>query len=296
MEVRLCSPVDEPSITAFLAARTANDPSALLILGNLLKTGGLVEYSGQPFQGQFYGLFAANEHGCVGVAVRFWTGLVVLSWRNEHVDYLADVNYNLTENVTRMEGSPAVVQHLATLLAPNSWSLRLKTMLSVDLASQDRADLDPDYFVDRLRPIDLPILVTWRSRFLHESSQTPISNLPASPSSESASDHTAAAEQYIREMNGSIRVLIGKQDEQALAMLTYNSMVPSAVLVGNMYVPVEGRRKGYGRQLLLGCLKALKKEGVQNVMVYTDNVVAEALYRAVGFTPTGHHAVLNLTN
>ena len=59
--------------------------------------------------------------------------------------------------------------------------------------------------------------------------------------------------------------------------------------LANLAVLFAERRKGYGRRLMQAAIEACEKEGAQflSLEVRESNAAAQALYRALGFTPRG---------
>lgn len=277
MSVRQCGSNDHEDVLALLKAQQ-DDPVAVLIQNNLLQTGGIVDYEEQPFHGHYYGLF--RDGNLIGVAAHYWNGTVMLVWPvedNESIDGLV-----FEGPVKRIEScQSAVIERLLGQF--DAAQIQSKTVYA--LTGLDSAfPLEPDYFVDRAREHDQELIASWRVQFLTESYGP-------------GDDHMQVAEQYVRDMLPSIRVLVGKEDEVAMAMLAYNALIPEqAAVIGSLFVPAEDRGRGLATQLLRGCLNSLRGDSVRSVLLYTRNPIAQHLYASHGFKPTGKITILSILN
>jgi uncharacterized protein len=61
------------------------------------------------------------------------------------------------------------------------------------------------------------------------------------------------------------------------------------VQIGGVWTPPALRGKGYGKSVVAGSLLAARSQGVKRAILFTgdNNQAAQAVYRGIGFLPTG---------
>lgn len=234
-----------------------------LILGNIHQSG-VSEYSGKWGEGQYFSL-VDDKDVILGLAAHYWNGcLVIASWPTLKIDTLLN---RLERSITRVEGPLESVHSLRSKLVhvaikdKSSFSLRLKSLPS---------PLNRPHEAFKPNINDLEELTKIRHKFIREAG---------------GNEDLESVRQYMESLLtlGTIRIL--RKEDKIVAMLTMNASSPDAVLIGSMYVPPENRQCGYAKALICSVLQELKETCVDVVALYTDNPVAEKLYRSVGFAP-----------
>jgi predicted GNAT family acetyltransferase len=75
-------------------------------------------------------------------------------------------------------------------------------------------------------------------------------------------------------------------------MCLHNAVLPDAVQIGGVYTPPELRGRGHARAVVATSLTDARAAGATRAILFTPRPDAAAAYRAVGFAPVGHYAVV----
>jgi GNAT superfamily N-acetyltransferase len=246
-DIRTLTEADRPALEGFLQQRAE---SSLALLGNLTRGG--VVCTGQPWQAHYLGLYRHNA--LVGVLALGTNELVYLQCPlTEDLTLLVQAWREWYEGSCRgLIGPRAQVEHVAGLLGGESLPFRLNN--TEQIYSRDLMQPLPAQPEDQqTRPAtsaDLERLYGWRTAFLHE-----ILNLPLS-------------EQLVEQ----VRADLDAQASHGHVVLHSHGGVPVAmglVMVelagiaqfGGLYVPPEFRLRGYGSWLLAGLCQLAQGRG-----------------------------------
>lgn len=238
----------------------------VLMLGNLHQSG--ASYEGKWGQGEYL-ILEDSRKIVLGLATLHWNGnLVVAIWPDQLYQLIT-----FTRTITRIEAPLSI----AKLLAKQAM-IRVKRSLYLDLQNSFGKPHTPPEIPDLSM---LERLSQMRHDFVLES--------------EGSSDFEKA-KAYMSSLIEMKKLRILKNETGDIcAMLSYNASSPKAVLIGGMFVPQQYRSKGYGKALLAAALQELQSDGEKKlVALYTDNPIAEALYKKLGFQDGGQLGVINL--
>ena len=77
--------------------------------------------------------------------------------------------------------------------------------------------------------------------------------------------------------------------ETPVSYSAFNARLPDIVQIGRVWTPPDLRSKGYARSVVAGSLLSAQSQGVNRAILFTgqDNQAAQAVYRGLGFQPTG---------
>lgn len=234
-------------------------------------------FHGAYYEGQYYGLLN-GEDDLIGIVIHYWNGNLFVLWPENQTDALRSTISNALQQrpIFRVEGSGAAVKQVESMkIMPNA-KLSVKTILSLDLNAITCESLDQAFQLQlEFTNDEMAVLSGRRLEFLMESYGL----------GQPTDELWMRANQTISELanQGTLRVLRQRESGEMLAMLAYNGMSKSSVMIGNLFVTRALRRLGYARQLMLRCLHELTGIGVRIICLYTGNHAAEALYLSLGF-------------
>ena len=133
---------------------------------------------------------------------------------------------------------------------------------------------------------DTPLLAAWRADFLRDEmgdENTPI-------------DHGDILAQTQR-AHASGRAFVLESHGKPVAMCTYSARLSDCVQIGGVWTPAAERRRGYGRRVVAGALRAAHNAGIARGVLFTprSNVPAQAAYRSLGFEVVGDYGLVQWT-
>lgn len=261
-------------------------PTATLMEGHL-RLGGISAEgpATKSFEGRYIGLRDLETGRLIGVAGHYWDGKLLILWPNDQTRSLAVVLttfaadgafFSYAECPSEMIFS--VRAHLEHVL-PHSQTLPIMKLFDIPSVIA-RIPFDHEqYLIGSPVESELPQLVNWRVDFLTKSAM----DIPADRLALARSRSIAYINSYAHE-DGMIRVLRHRSTGEMLAMLTLFALTQFAVLLANVFVPKENRRRGFARQMLIGVLTGLFQDrNVQTAVLYTDTPEAVSLYESIGF-------------
>ena len=129
---------------------------------------------------------------------------------------------------------------------------------------------------------DAPLLTEWRYAF------------------RAATLNDQPGEQLVKTSRADIAALLASgslfilKAHEPLACCSFNARLPEIVQIGNVWTPPALRGKGYGRAVVAGALAIARAAGVTEAILATgsQNIAAQAAYRAIGFELVGDYATL----
>ena len=78
-------------------------------------------------------------------------------------------------------------------------------------------------------------------------------------------------------------------EDTPVSYSAFNASLPDIVQIGGVWTPPELRGKGYAKSVVAGSLLDARSQGVKRAILFTgdNNQAAQAVYRGIGFLPTG---------
>ncbi|MFV0332537.1 MAG: GNAT family N-acetyltransferase [Tropicimonas sp.] len=152
------------------------------------------------------------------------------------------------------------------------------------LYSLDLSELAPPQGENTLRPAvegDLPLLERWRAAYLVETIHF----------SDGEARELAAGDVAAMQARGSL-MLLEDGAGAALAMTSFNAILPDMVQIGNVYVPPERRGRGHAREVVARHLARARGAGVRRAILFASGPAASRAYEAIGFRQVGHFTLL----
>lgn len=284
VKIRLLTPDDQPQLEAFLRMHA----SATMILRSNLTRSGITD-GPTAYHGRYAAAFDGKH--IVGVAARYWNGMLIV-YAPRHVAGLAAL--------------AADGQRLVGILGPWQQALDAQEAVGMDSAHHKLRSREVLMTLPLAKlKIPAPLLQgqTLHCRLATQEDQTLIQEwriaytqeaLGATPSAATSNDCAEETARWIAEKSQFILLDNGRP----VSGCTFNARLPESVQVGNVWTPPECRSRGYARAVVAGALDMIRREGVENAVLFTaaDNVAAQTAYLALGFTAIGDYAILLFAN
>jgi GNAT superfamily N-acetyltransferase len=283
---------DLAAVDAYLAARS----DTCMFLRSNLRDAGLswTEPDGSPLQAQY--VVGRRGDEVIGVAAYGWNGIVLVQ---------ADARPGeLVVAAVRRSGRP-----VAGLVGPADQvaEARCAAGLGDARATLDSAELLMALALDRMvmppalasgavtgrlaEPGDRELLIAWRVAYFAETD--PHGAGPDPPAPEAPAPGAAEREaRSIDRMIAQRRLWLVEQAGAPVAMCLHNAVLPDAVQIGGVYTPPALRGRGHARAVVATSLIDARAAGAARAILFTPRPDAVAAYRAIGFAPIGHYAVV----
>ncbi|MBD2517828.1 GNAT family N-acetyltransferase [Nostoc sp. FACHB-973] len=274
--LKVLQPGDEPLLEAFLSEHA--DTS--MFLRSNWRAAGLVD-QGARFQGTYIAAYI-NE-AIVAVAAHFWNGMVIV----QAPVHLAEVvQVAVTESghpIAGISGPAAQVEATKSVLGLSNRLTQLdesEILFSLTLADlQIPPALAAKEVQCRLPHADeLELLSEWCAAYNIEAlGQTETPNL------------RPACRQVIEARQATSMHWILLAENTPVSYSAFNASLPDIVQIGGVWTPPALRGKGYAKSVVAGSLLEVRSHGVKRAILFTsqDNQAAQAVYRGIGFLPTG---------
>ena len=283
LEVRRLGPGDEGAVRAFLAPHA---DSSLFLLGNLRAAG--LEDTGAAYSGTWVAAFDGGN--VAAVAAHCWNG-VLLVQAPRALPEVARAAFAASgrplaglsgprpqvEGARRaldLEDAPAALDHEAML-----FSLDLRQLDVPPALARGDVTCGPP------APEETELLAEWRVAYAVET-------LGARPS---GTLRRSCTEEVVRlTAEGSAFVL--RAEGAPVAFSGFNARLPDVVQVGGVWTPPRLRGRGHARAVVAGSLLAVRGEGVERAVLFTEreNRPARQAYAALGFRVVGDYGMVLL--
>ncbi len=274
--LRTLHPGDEVSLEAFLFQHT--DTS--MFLRSNLRSAGLLD-QGARFQGTY--VAAYTNETIVAVAAHFWNGMLIVQAPAYLPEVVQGVVAQSGRAISGISGPAAQVEATKSVLGLSKQPTQLDE--SEILFSLTLCDLQiPQALASakvqcRLpRPEELELLTEWRVAYSVETlGKRDIPSLK-SACRLTIEAHQATAMHWI--------LVAG---DTPVSYSAFNASLPDIVQIGGVWTPPALRGKGYAKSVVAGLLLDARSQGVKRAILLTGdkNQAAQAVYRGIGFLPTG---------
>ncbi|MEH2082599.1 MAG: GNAT family N-acetyltransferase [Nostoc sp.] len=274
--LRTLQPGDEVSLEAFLLQHT--DTS--MFLRSNWRAAGLLDQSAR-FQGTY--IAAYIDEIIVAVAAHFWNGMIVVQAPVHLTEVVQAVVAQSGRVISGISGPAAQVAATKSILGLSNRPTQLDEFEI--LFSLTLRDLQiPQALVSakvkcRLpHPDELELLTEWCAAYNVETlgRRDTLSLRP---------DCRLVIE--ARQATAMHWVLVA--ENTPVSYSAFNASLPDVVQIGGVWTPPALRGKGYAKSVIAGSLLDARSQGVKRAILFTNdnNQAAQAVYRGIGFLPTG---------
>ncbi|MBD2773123.1 GNAT family N-acetyltransferase [Iningainema tapete] len=266
---------DEEALETFLSQHA--DTS--MFLRSNLQAVGLV-YQGAQFQGTY--VAAIEDKIITAVAAHYWNGIVIVQapvYLQEVVQAVVASSRAIAGIIGPFSQVKAATEVLGVANRPTQinepevlFSLALKDLRIPEALLLKEVEC-------RLPTADeLDLLTSWCAAYNIETL-----GATDTPSLSVACRSTVEA----RQANAMHHVLVA--EGTLVSYSAFNARLPDIVQIGGVWTPPALRGQGYARCVLAGSLLDAQSQGVNRAILFTsvNNKAAQAVYRGLGFQPTG---------
>ncbi|WP_445634478.1 GNAT family N-acetyltransferase [Nostoc sp. DSM 114161] len=274
--LKTLQPGDEPLLEAFLCQHAETS----MFLRSNWRAAGLLD-RGARFQGTYVAAYI-NE-AIVAVAAHFWNGMVVVQAPVHLAEVVQAAVTQSGRAIAGISGPAAQVEATKSVLRLSNRPTQLdesEILFSLTLADlQIPPALTAKEVQCRLpHPEQLELLAQWCAAY----------NIEALGQKETP-DLIPACRQIIeaRQAKSMHWVLIA--ENTPISYSAFNATLPDIVQIGGVWTPPALRGKGYAKCVVAGSLLEARSHGVKRAILFTShaNQAAQAIYRGIGFVPTG---------
>ncbi|MDZ8107737.1 MAG: GNAT family N-acetyltransferase [Nostoc sp. DedQUE12a] len=274
--LKTLQPGDEPLLEAFLWQYA--DTS--MFLRSNCRAAGLLD-EGARFQGTYVAAYI-NE-AIVAVAAHFWNGMVIVQAPVHLAEVVQAAVTQSGRAIAGISGPAAQVEATKSVLGLSNRPTQLdesEILFSLTLADlQIPPALGAKQVQCRLPHLDeLELLCEWCAAY----------NIEALGQKETSSLRPACRQIIEARQATSVHwVLVA--ENTPVSYSAFNAALPDIVQIGGVWTPPALRGKGYAKCVVAGSLLEARSHGVKRAMLFTsdDKQAAQAVYRGIGFVPTG---------
>lgn len=272
--VRALTPADRAVLVEFLLQHR---DISLFMLSNLERSG--LVAGDEPFQGRYWGAFEGAS--LVGVLAHYWQGMVIpvapvglealTALLVEQADRPIQGFIGVRDQVDWL-GDRFQVKHWRLDAPEPLYALELDQLRWPDILQHH------DLVVRHATKADEDQLVAWRVHYVGETMAEP-------DNAETRRLARALMQQEIS--SGNVFVLC--DDDERLAMSSFNAVAAQTVQIGGVFTPPSHRSKGYGRAVVAGSLALARSQGIERSVLFTghDNHAAQRAYQSLGYQRCG---------
>ncbi|MGF1933717.1 MAG: GNAT family N-acetyltransferase [Nostoc sp. ChiQUE02] len=274
--LRTLQPGDEASLEAFLLQHT--DTS--MFLRSNWRAAGLLD-QGARFQGTY--IAAYTDETIVAVAAHFWNGIIGVQAPVHLPEVVQAVVAQSGRVISGISGPATQVEATKSILGLSNRPTQLdepEILLSLTLDDlqipQALASAKVQCRLPHLEELEL--LSEWCATYNVETL-----GQRDTPSLRPACDRIIEARQAMA-MHW---VLVA--GDTPVSYSAFNASLPDIVQIGGVWTPPVLRGKGYAKSVVAGSLLNARSQGVKRAILFTgdNNQAAQAVYRGIGFLPTG---------
>ena len=279
---RRLTPDDRPVLDAFLDGHRA---TSVYLRSNLFHTG--IRDGPKPYCGLYVGAFAGDA--LTDVAAHYWNGMIILQAPARPAELALAAARESARAVNGLLGPWPQVEAAEKVLEPGRKRLgEVAPDILYRVFLDDLAVPEPlssgRVVCRRARDGDLNTLVAWRREFELHTIGTPEHSI-----------NDAATRGKLKGMlrTGRLWVL---EEAGRLVSMTGLTVLPDMAKVGNVFTPVEARRRGYGRAAVAGSLLDVRVAGATEAVLFTQskNRPAQRAYESLGFKRIGDYGMVML--
>ncbi len=274
--LRTLQPGDEVSLETFLLQYT--DTS--MFLRSNWRAAGLLD-QGARFQGTY--IAAYIDEIIVAVAAHFWNGMLVIQAPVYLTEVVQAVVAQSGRAVSGISGPAAQVEATKSILGFSNRPTQLdQPEILFSLALRDlqipQALASAKVQCRLPHPEELELLGKWCTAYNVEA----LGKIDT-PSLRPACDRIIEA----RQTTAMHWVLVA--GDTPVSYSAFNASLPDIVQIGGVWTPPVLRGKGYAKSVVAGSLLDARSQGVKRAILFTgdNNQAAQAVYRGIGFLPTG---------
>ena len=274
--LRTLQPGDEVSLEAFLLQHT--DTS--MFLRSNWRAAGLLD-QGARFQGTY--IAAYIDETIVAVAAHFWNGMVIVQAPVHLPEVVQAVVAQSGRAISGISGPAAQVEATKSILGLSNRPTQLNE--SEILFSLTLRDLQiPQVLASAKVQCRLPhaeeleLLTEWCAAYNVETlGQTDTSSL------------RPACRLVIEARHAMAMHWVLVAEDTPVSYSAFNASLPDIVQIGGVWTPPALRGKGYAKSVVAGSLLDARSLLVKRAILFTgnNNQAAQAVYRGIGFLPTG---------
>ncbi|MEH2066427.1 MAG: GNAT family N-acetyltransferase [Nostoc sp.] len=274
--LRTLQPGDEVSLEAFLLQHT--DTS--MFLRSNWRAAGLLD-QGEIFQGTY--IAAYTDETIVAVAAHFWNGMIVVQAPVHLPEVVQAVVVQSGRAISGISGPAAQVEATKSILGLSNRPIQLdesKTLFSLALRDLQIPEALASAKVQcRLpHPEELELLTQWCAAYSVETlGQRDTPSL------------TTASRRIIEVRQATAMHWVLVAGDTLVSYSAFNASLPDIVQIGGVWTPPALRGKGYAKNIVAGSLLDARSLLVKRAILFTGdhNQAAQAVYRGIGFLPTG---------
>ena len=281
-DIRVLRAGDEEALDRFFVRR---QNTTMILRANALRSG--VVDAGQAFQGTYAAAWRNGE--VVGVAAHYWNGNVIL-----------DAPEALGEVVRcAITGSPRPV---AGLLGAWDQVAAARSVLDMDRRPTQLESRERLYAL-RIDEMRAPTLLKGGTVRVRHPTPEEIDGIlfdwrVAYEVETLGAEENDALRERVRDILHRTHELdllwVLERDGALVCTSAFNADTPDCVQIGGVYTPPESRGQSYGRCVVAGSLLAVRTQGVERSVLFTDdaNVAAQSCYRALGYENVGDYGIV----
>jgi ribosomal protein S18 acetylase RimI-like enzyme len=277
--IRLLGAGDAAALETFLARHA---DSSMFLRANARAAG--LEYHGNPLEAEYVAAWDGGR--LVAVAAHCWNGMVLVQ-APERVDAVAPAAVRQSGRaVTGISGPAAQVAAARTALGLDDRPA--PKFGREDLFALDLADLvvpaplaDGTWTCRPPHDEELDLVLAWRVDFMIEALHR--------PAGAGLRDEAAAIMRLVHQRRSHWLLL---DAGRPVAYSAFNAVLPDIVQVGGVWVPVELRRRGYGRAVVAGSLLDARVQGVRRSVLFAEREDAKRAYRGLGYSVVGEYGLV----
>ncbi|MEH2424699.1 MAG: GNAT family N-acetyltransferase [Nostoc sp.] len=276
LTLRTLQPGDEVSLEEFLLQHS--DTS--MFLRSNWRAGGLLD-QGARFQGTY--IAAYIDETIVAVAAHFWNGMIVVQAPVHLPEMVQEVVAQSRRVISGISGPAAQVEATKSILGLSNRPTQLdepEILFSLTLRNlQIPQALALSKVQCRLpHSEELELLTEWCAAYNVEGL-----GQRDSPSLRSVCSLVIEA----RQSTAMHWILV--VGDTPVSYCAFNASLPDIVQIGGVWTPPALRGKGYAKSVVAGSLLDARSLLVKRAILFTgdNNQAAQAVYRGIGFLPTG---------
>nr|WP_230966163.1 GNAT family N-acetyltransferase [Nostoc sp. NZL] len=274
--MRTLQPGDEVSLEAFLLQHT--DTS--MFLRSNWRTAGLLD-EGARFQGTYVAAYI--DETIVAVAAHFWNGMVIVQAPVHLPEVVQAVVAQSGRVISGISGPAAQVEATKSILGLSNRPTQLnEPEILFSLALRD-LQIPQALAAAKLQcrlphPQELELLTEWCAAYNVETLGQ-IDTLSLRPACRVVIEARQAMAMHWVLLAG----------DTPVSYSAFNASLPDIVQIGGVWTPPALRGKGYAKSVVAGSLLDARSQGVERAILFTghNNQSAQAVYRGIGFLPTG---------
>nr|WP_199349885.1 GNAT family N-acetyltransferase [Nostoc flagelliforme] len=274
--MRTLQPGDEVSLEEFLLQHS--DTS--MFLRSNWRAAGLLD-QGARFQGTYVAAYT-NEI-IVAVAAHFWNGMVVVQAPVHLSEVVQAVVAQSGRAISGISGPAAQVEATKRVLGLSNRTTQLdESEILFSLTLQDlqipQALATAKVQCRLPHSEELELLTEW----------CVVYNVKALQGTDTPSLRSACR-LVIEACQATAMHWVLVAEDTLVSYSAFNANLPDIVQIGGVWTPPGLRGKGYAKSVVAGSLLAARSQGVKRAILFTchHNQAAQAVYRGIGFLPTG---------